>query len=382
MRIIPNHYEVIIVGAGIVGAAAAYHAKLKGLSVLIMDAKGPFSEASGASDGAVSVCTKNSTALSTLALEALDYYDYLSSKNNLLRNLFHKRPSYYFSTNDKEDQAIDELSKKIKTLGKSISVKADGSGKNVVHGAGDKIKRILEVAGEGHMLGYAAVSAYLSVPDIKGIWPCRFSKFEEFSSHVDVYTDLGTFKASHLIIATGVSFDAGIPNLTEKIIRPRSGQLIITDKSINSSDLKGPLTSASYLLSKTDIKSELSNPPIVIDPLRTGQFLIGSSREDNSDSSKTDFITVKRILSHASSCYPSLLERQIIRVFAGVRAAVEDGHPIVGPFSKSARVLLAKGFEGDGICLSAIIGREIIDFICGKEFSKDVQSLTPERFVA
>ena len=375
-----NHYDLIIAGAGIVGSSVAYHATLKGLSVLIMDTKGPFSGASGASDGAVSICTKKSGALTNLALDALKYYNSLSFKNNILSKIYHKRPSYYFSTNDKEDQAIDDLSNKIKTLGNPVSIKSDRPGKESINGLGDKIHRVLEVAGEGHILGYEAVNTYLNSQNIKHAWPCRLTRFEENSSHVKVHTDLGTYIADHLIIATGVSAGLNLPNIIESHITPRSGQLIITDRTTSTSDLKGPLTSASYLLSKSYIPSELSSPPIVIDSLSTGQFLIGSSREDNSGSSTTDFLTVKRILSHASSCFPPLLSRQVIRVFAGVRAAVEDGHPIVGPISSHARVLLAKGFEGDGICLSAIIGREIIDFIRGKEFSKDVQTLTPERF--
>ncbi len=377
-----KHYDIIIIGAGIIGAAAAYHAQLKGLAVLIMDTNGPFSGASGASDGAVSVCTKSSSTLSNLALAAIDYYDHLSSKNNILENVFHKRPSYYFSTNDKEDKAIDDLSDKIIQMGNQICIKADKPGNKVINGTGNMVKRILEVEGEGHMLGYSAVNAYLRSNSIDRVWPCDFKKFEELDSYVNVYTNLGTFKSNYLIIATGTSPNCYISGLEQNIIMPRSGQLIITDKSASTENLNGPLTSASYLLSKSDTKQHLSCPPIVIDPLDTGQYLIGSSREDNSDANKTDFFTVNRILSHASSCFPPLLSTQVIRVFAGVRAAVKDGHPIVGPISKGARVLLAKGFEGDGICLSALIGRELIDFIGGNEFSKNIQLLSPQRFMA
>ena len=76
----------------------------------------------------------------------------------------------------------------------------------------------------------------------------------------------------------------------------------------------------------------------------------------------------------------------MIRAFAGIRAAVADGLPIVGPLPGSPRVMLATGFEGDGICLSALIGREVAAMVRGAspgaEWSADLSSLSPARFGA
>ena len=299
----------------------------------------------------------------------------------MLANVFHKRPTYYFSSEDGENEAIDALRQKISGLGEKIRIKSDGSGRDTIPGISKKVKRILEVAGEGHMPGYAAVSAYLSENGIDKIWPCRFDRFEELGSQVEVHTGLGIFRSTYLVIASGVSDSCFTHCLGKNPVRPRSGQLVITDRAACASGLRGSMTSASYLMSKTNEKLRLSNPPIVVDPLTTGQYLVGSSREPQADSSKTDFNTVKNLLSHASACYLPLSECHVIRVFAGVRAAVEDGYPLIGPVSKNERVLFACGFEGDGICLSGIVGREVGDFITGKEFTEDIKLFSPRRFM-
>ena len=48
------------------------------------------------------------------------------------------------------------------------------------------------------------------------------------------------------------------------------------------------------------------------------------------------------------------------------------------------RVVMATGFEGDGICLSALIGREVASMVRGAgnsaELAADLAALSPARF--
>ena len=60
-------------GAGIIGAAIAYHLAIAGLRVAVVDAIGPAAAASGASDGAVSVASKKPGTMARLATPSLLY---------------------------------------------------------------------------------------------------------------------------------------------------------------------------------------------------------------------------------------------------------------------------------------------------------------------
>jgi glycine/D-amino acid oxidase-like deaminating enzyme len=144
--------------------------------------------------------------------------------------------------------------------------------------------------------------------------------------------------------------------------------------------LPGSLTSAAYLRDKSERGVDLDRAPVVIDPLRTGQLLIGSSREDNGTSEHTDFATVRRILSAGVACWPALAQRRVIRVFAGVRTASADGMPIVGPKPDAPNLIFATGFEGDGICLAPVIGREVARLVTGKPVMRELAALSPDRF--
>ncbi len=122
----------------------------------------------------------------------------------------------------------------------------------------------------------------------------------------------------------------------------------------------------------------------MIDPLTTGQFLIGSSRENHADPNRVDFSTLRQLMKRAVTALPILAERRVIRAFAGIRAAVSDSLPIVGSLPGETRVTLATGFEGDGICLSAIMGREVARIVRGMpptdDISADLETLSPARF--
>ncbi len=360
-----------------IGASIAFHFASKGLEVVILDESGPAAAASGACDGVLSICTKTSEILSRLALQSLNYTEELYENEGLLSKVFCKRPSYYFSTDDVEDQALSNMSEKLKQLNGSVSVVSDSSSSGSFLHLGKRIRRVIEVQGEGHMLGYSTVNTYLNAANIHRVWPCKLTEFETHNSIVEVKTNKGIFRTDHLVLALGIGTRNFVPQLP---MIPRAGQLIVTDQESNSTNLNGTLTSASYLLSKSSQQIDFTNPPIVVDPLATGQYLIGSSREDTDNSRMTSFNTVKRLLTQAASCYQPLVNRRVLRVFAGVRAAMADALPVVGPLHSNPRIVLATGFEGDGICLSSLIGRDVANMIIGKEVSPDLMPLSPNRF--
>jgi glycine/D-amino acid oxidase-like deaminating enzyme len=66
--------HILIVGAGIVGASAAYFLRQAGCAVTVLDAATPAAGASGASDGLVSVGSKKPGFLMNIARHARDFY--------------------------------------------------------------------------------------------------------------------------------------------------------------------------------------------------------------------------------------------------------------------------------------------------------------------
>jgi D-hydroxyproline dehydrogenase subunit beta len=373
----PDIYDVVVCGAGVVGASICHHLAARGMKVAVVDSSGPAAAASGASDGAVSVCSKRPGLMTQLAVEALEYCESLAKPGNVLAGVFANRPSYYFSASDIENEALDSLRARLDGMQGPVTVKSDRTGPDSGLETGATVRRVMEITGEGHMLGFSATDAFLHAGKVDHFWPSAVREIDHGATKVRIITDDGPLEAGYVVLAMGVATNGFMPELP---ISPRSGQLIVTDRRQTRRTLPGALTAASYLLSKGGAKGDLAGPPVVIDPLETGQYLVGSTREDGGNHRQTDFITVKRLLEFAVQCYPPLLALRVIRVFAGVRAAVTDGLPIVGAIPGSERIVVAAGFEGDGICLSALVGREVASLIQGKDVSADIAQLSPARF--
>lgn len=373
-------FDAAVLGAGVVGASTARHLAERGARVVLIDAQGPAAAASGASDGAVSVASKRPGTLARLATGALLYTRRLA-RDGMLRGVFAPRPSWYFSTSAPEDQALDALIAKLAEIAGPVSAGADG-GAGLLPGVGAPVRRLVEIRGEGHMTGYAATAAFLDHPRIARRWPDPVLGLEAGAGGVTLRLAGGALTARRVVVALGVSTPALLPALP---VEPRAGQLFVTDRG-RPGALPGALTAASYLIAKTLDPAALPEPPVVIDPLATGQFLIGSSRDAHDDPNRVEFTIMLALIRRAAAVWPALAARRVIRAFAGVRAATVDGLPIVGPVPGQEGVLVATGFEGDGICLSSLIGREVAALALGEtpdaRLEADLAALSPARFMA
>lgn len=375
-----TEFDVAVLGAGIVGAATAWHLAQQGARVIVIDATGPAAAASGASDGAVSVASKKPGVLARLATESL-LYTRIMAKNGPLAGQFHARPSWYFATNDVELEALDALRAKLLALDGPVRIGQDG-GPDLLAGVGASVRRLVEIRGEGHMTGYSAVRAYLDDRRIARRWPAAITDIDPDTTGVTLSLAGGDdLRVGRVVVALGVSTPMLFPEMP---VRPLSGHLIITDKP-QSGALAGALTAGAYLIAKTSSGTGSSERPVVIDPLITGQMLIGSSRVPEADAARMDFTTILHLVRQAAAIWPALSERRIIRTFVGVRAAVQDGLPIVGPMDHRGRVVMATGFEGDGICLSSLIGREVAAMVLGlaptPALDRELAALSPTRFI-
>lgn len=379
---LPKHldHDVAIAGAGIVGASIAWHLAQAGLSVVVIDAEGPAAAASGASDGAVSVASKKPGPLARLASASLLYTRDLAARG-LLAQAFLPRPSYVFGQGEAELAALDALIEKLAQIQGPVQVTGDGR-LALLPGLGPNVERLVALTGEGHMPGHKAVRAYLGAKRITPHWPARVQAIVADDSGVTI--DLGNtrLRVGHLVAALGTSTQNIFPHLP---VRPRAGQLFVTDRG-GAGALPGSLTAAAYLVAKTESTGMLPLLPVVIDPLQTGQFLIGSSREDHGDPNRVDFATMQQLMRRAVDAFPALSNRRIIRAFAGIRAATSDNLPIVGTMRGEPRITIATGFEGDGICLSALMGREVANLVCGSPpsdaIAADLAILSPDRFTS
>jgi len=167
-------------------------------------------------------------------------------------------------------------------------------------------------------------------------------------------------EAGHIVCAAGTWAASVIPNLG---IRPRKGHLAITDRYPGV--VRRQIVELGYL--KSAHGSDNESVAFNVQPRKTGQLLIGSSRQFGAASGGVDRSILGRMLQRAIEYMPALARLSVIRVWTGFRAATADKLPLIGPCSGRPGVYLATGHEGLGITTSLGTARLIADMILGRE---------------
>jgi D-hydroxyproline dehydrogenase subunit beta len=183
----------------------------------------------------------------------------------------------------------------------------------------------------------------------------------------------------------GTSISAGVivnaagswsPQLTPGIeVKKRKGHLVITDRYSNF--LKHQLVELGYLKSAHTLTAE--SVAFNIQPRRTGQLLIGSSRQFDVDHSGVDATILAHMLNRAIEYMPGLGKLSSLRTWTGFRAATPDKLPLIGPHFEHKRLYLATGHEGLGITTSLGTAKLLSAQIMNRETAIPIEPYLPSR---
>ncbi len=154
-----------------------------------------------------------------------------------------------------------------------------------------------------------------------------------------VLEDGARLSAGRIVIATGTDIRL-CPWLN---VQPRKGHLVITDRYPGA--VRHQLVELGYLKSASNLDTD--SVAFNLQPRKTGQLLIGSSRQYGDLSSNADAEMLRKMLDRAVEYMPALRSLSVVRVWTGFRAATPDKLPIIGP-TPDESVLVAMGFEGVG----------------------------------
>jgi glycine/D-amino acid oxidase-like deaminating enzyme len=197
-------------------------------------------------------------------------------------------------------------------------------------------------------------------------------KAENGIARLDDSTVLAT---GAIVVATGTAAAKMIPGLD---VQPRKGHLLITDRYPGF--VNHQLIELGYLKSAHSIQSD--SVAFNVQPRKTGQLLIGSSRQYGMEDSAIDSLMMSNMLRRAIEYMPALAGVSAIRGWTGLRAATPDKLPLIGPCPDSPSVYLATGHEGLGISTSLATAKLLADLLLNRESAIPVEPYAPGRSFA
>jgi D-hydroxyproline dehydrogenase subunit beta len=363
-------FDVVIVGAGIVGAACADEFAGRGMRVAVVDREVVGSGATAAGMGHI-VVMDDSEAQFALTRYSQRLWQRLRAE--LADDVEYEQCGTIWVAADEEEMA--EVHRKhtyYAARGVPTQVLDAGSLKRIEPNLRDGMAGGLLVPEDGVLYPPCGARFLMERAQKRGgklRLGASATKIERGRVHL---SDGSEISGEIIVNAAGADSPALTPDTG---IKKRKGHLVITDRYRGF--VRHQLVELGYLKSAHSVSSD--SVAFNVQPRRTGQILIGSSRQYGAEHKEVDHQLVTRMLRRAQEYMPALGALSAVRTWTGFRAATPDKLPLIGPSLTDRSIFLATGHEGLGITTSLGTARLLVDLVAGSEPEIPIEPYLPAR---
>lgn len=363
-------FDLIVIGAGIIGASCADAASAEGMRVAIVE-PGPLGGGATAAAMGHLVAMDDDPAELALAHYSLRLWEGFA---DLKEAEFSRCGTLWVARNDHELAAASERIARLKAVGIDA--------------------RLIDSAAL-YQLEPALVSGLaggMLVPREAVVYPPRVANYlvqraqsrgarlyagrrVQSLQRGGVQLDDDTHLSGPVLVATGCA----LPNLLPMLpMRARKGHLVITDRYPDL--IRHQLLELGYADSAHgDADSSVA---FNVQPRPTGQILIGSSREFSANDATVSPAMVQRMLERSFAFVPRLRQLQALRIWTGFRPTTPDGRPYIGAVPDAVDQWVAAGHEGLGVTTALGTAKLLLDLIQGRPPAIDPAPYAPSRMAA
>lgn len=363
--------DVIVVGAGVIGAAVAYAFARAGASVQICGPVGGPGDASWASAGMLAPAAELLEAPDTQpaladALSAgppawSDWFDDLATHTP--EGLDHQAcGALYLPDASETSLDLDRCMERVRAAGLSARWVSGAALQTLQPGLGAEIDRAVWLAGDGQVDNRALVPALLRGAIAAGAEHIANVRLRAVRPGPELTLDgpSAAFQVSGplVILATGAAPIPGL-NLSRAFV-PVKGQAMA---------VRAP---------KTEPRTLLRSRRAYLARKASGRVVVGASVEPGRYDLAWDSGVLDQLREHAARIYPSLQSGEVIERWAGVRPGVIDGRPLIGPTDLDG-VWFAGGHFRHGVLLAAWTAKRLVSAY-ESGFGPELRAFDPRRF--
>ena len=380
---LPRKADVIIIGAGVIGASIAYHLTRENIQAVVLDKKEIATGSSSACEGLLLLQSKKPGIHLDMALDSIRRVPALVQDLDHPIEYENKGGLVVIETEEELDamQLFVEKQKKHSVDVSLLSTeqarqKEPALSENIIGATfsplDSQVNPILLTLG---FLGAAQKAG------AKVFANTAVRAIELTAGRVTaVNTDRGKIETSVVINAAGTFAPeiGALINLTIPI-KPRRGQILVTEAT--APVLKRCILSAMYIAAKFNPQiAEAGGVGFAVEQTSNGNILIGSTREFVGFDKHTTYEGIQNIASTILRVIPGLENLHVIRAFAGLRPYTPDGLPILGKVESIDGFIMAAGHEGDGITLAPVTGAMIAKLVAAEAAPFPFNDFRLERF--
>ncbi|MCK9794293.1 FAD-dependent oxidoreductase [Isoptericola sp. 4D.3] len=374
--------DVVVVGAGIVGAACARALARRGLAVTVLDRRGAASGTTAHGEGNLLVSDKEPGPELLLAQHAARRWPSLVAElDDELGGARHGFPPLEYdpkgglvaATTTAGAQPLRDFAARQRGAGVDAREVDVAQALELEPALNPGLTAAVWYPEDAQVQPVAAAEALLASARHAGATVRTgvevVGALRDGDRLVGVRTSGGDVPAAAVVLAAGPWSGVVAARLGVALpVRPRRGMVLVTTRmphvvrhKVYDGDYVGATQSGDASLQTSS----------VVESTAAGTVLIGSSREQVGFDERLRVAVLREMAARAIRLFPFLADASAMRAYLGFRPYVPDHLPIVGPDPRTPGLWVATGHEGAGIGLGPVSGELLADLYTGAEPAVD-----------
>lgn len=355
--------RVIVIGAGVIGAACARVLARSGVDVVVLDRDAAASGTSAACEGNILVSDKTPGPELDLSLAAVRRWEQVADEladehgAGVPAIEFERKGGVVTTCTENGAASLTEFCSNQRAAGVTVH---DIAPEDVRHLEPELTRAVVMGA---HYPQDSQIQPTIAVEALLASARCSGARVQTHEPVVEalvrpdgsiagVRTDTSTYEADVVVNAAGPWSGMLASILGAPLpVFPRRGMVLVTTRMPQRVFHK--VYDADYVEATQSGDAELQTSTVV-ESTASGTVLIGSSRERVGFDARFDVGVAAEIAAKAVALFPFLRDVQLLRAYVGFRPYLPDHLPVIGPDPRRPGLFHVTGHEGAGIGLSIV----------------------------
>ena len=347
-------YDIIVVGAGVVGSAVAREASKYKLNVLVIDRENDVGNVTSMANSAIVHSGYDPKPGSKKAFHNVRGNSMYEELCKDLDVEFERIGSLTCATNEEEKQVIENYVSRSKENGVEVKLLTREETKKIEPFISDNVIASLYAPSAGIVNPFELTVALMENAVDNGVELKLNEEVTNITKVTDSYvveTNKGKYNAKVVVNSAGLYSDkiSGMLGLASYKITPRKGEYFVLDH------FKQPFVSHVIFPTPTT-----KGKGILVTPTTHGNYLVGPSSEfvDDKEDFSTDKLTLDDVRAKSTALVNNIPFNYIIRQFSGLRATGDTGDFIVEDHNG---FIILGGIESPGLASAPSIAKEVME---------------------
>ena len=365
-------YDVVVIGAGVVGGAIAREASKYNLKILVLDRENDVGNVTSMANSAIvhsGYDPKPGTKKAFHNVRGNSLYEELCKDLDVE---FKRIGSLTCATNEEEKEIIEKYVSRSKENGVEVTLLNKEETKKLEPFVSDKVIASLYAPSAGIVNPFELTVALMENAMDNGV-ELRLNEevldVKENNGNYLVITNKGEYESRVVVNSAGLYSDkiSNMLGIDTYTITPRKGEYFVLDH------FKKPFVS--HVIFPTP---SAKGKGILVTPTTHGNYLVGPSSEfvDDKEDFSTDKLTLDQVKEKSTTLVDNIPFQYVIRQFSGLRATGSSGDFIIEDHNG---FIVLGGIESPGLASAPSIAIEVVELMKNTLSLEKNKSFNPKR---